>query len=350
VMSPATLGVTLHWHGPLPAKLRDTIAAVAGPVRVTIRPAAYSEARLLRAVDVLTKDKTTSTRLAWAAPRSDGSGVDIGVEGDATTVAVDRLASLATTPVRVIGRQTRPQAAVGRWDDSSPFWGGAAIVDPIEGTDEAAFCSAGFGVRKTSGGTQFLLTAEHCRANPLTAPMFYTPTGTPIGDTYEYNQGTDVMTINVGRTGSSAGAAIWAGAVDETGNGVGEFSRPVKSKTSPAEGAVVCTSGAFSGERCNITVRRVNVTIPVAGRQLTGQVMAEQNQRTNAAGEGDSGGPVYLRRSDGGVSAEGTITAIDTTTLVPCTEIADGRRCAWRMYFSSIDNATSYFRITVNTV
>jgi hypothetical protein len=167
--------------------------------------------------------------------------------------------------------------------------------------------------------------------------MFYTPTGTAVGDTYEYNQGTDIMTINVARTGSSAGAVVYAGGVDETGNGVGESSRPVKSTTSPAAGAIVCTSGAFSGERCSIKVIQVNVAIDVdlgggATQRITGQVKAEQTQRANAAGQGDSGGPVYLLRSDGGVSAEGTITAIDTRSRLAPPDHAPAGNCMWRWW------------------
>jgi secreted trypsin-like serine protease len=93
-------------------------------------------------------------------------------------------------------------------------------------------------------------------------------------------------------------------------------------------------------------VIRVDQTVDGIGNL----VQLEQNARANAAGQGDSGGPIYRQNSDGKVAARGTITIGDGATQVPCTGYtAGGRLCFWRIWISDISWALSYFRAAVNT-
>ncbi|MCP2323516.1 hypothetical protein HDA40_002023 [Hamadaea flava] len=77
---------------------------------------------------------------------------------------------------------------------------------------------------------------------------------------------------------------MWDGPWNES-----SVTKGVQSATFSAVGNWLCTSGAASGVRCGIQVKSNNQTI---GGQSP-MVIAEQTGHLNAAGQGDSGGPVF---------------------------------------------------------
>lgn len=136
-----------------------------------------------------------------------------------------------------------------------------------------------------------------------------------------------------------------AGQIYDGGVGTGELTKLVVGSSRSRVGDFLCTSGAFSGSRCNIRVQAINQTISV-GYLIFQAVMAEQIDRTNAAGNGDSGGPVLSLSADPNkVIAKGTITAIDSFAPAPCTGVpaGGGRTCSWRMFSIDVaDSLTAY--------
>lgn len=75
-------------------------------------------------------------------------------------------------------------------------------------------------------------------------------------------------------------------------------------------------------------------------------------EHTTAAGEGDSGGPVYVYGEDGGVMALGTISTADADTPTQCAGVFgyrnQVRRCFWRFWFSNIEFARAHHGAEVN--
>lgn len=190
-----------------------------------------------------------------------------------------------------------------------------------------------------------MLTALHCRAG--NGGLLRTPADLVVGPGYEWDQSSDIMTINTsyGRGGVTSGNSIWRGSIDKTGGGIGETYTRVGGAKKAIVTEKLCTSGGFSGERCSLKVTATDKVI----EGIRNLVEVEHTTRGNAAGQGDSGGPVFAPGSTV-VSARGTVVLADGTTQVGCSgDTSGGRQCFWRIYFADIMYALSYFRATINT-
>jgi len=135
-----------------------------------------------------------------------------------------------------------------------------------------------------------------------------------------------------------------------------EFTNRVIGALGNFVGDFVCTSGAPSGTQCNIKVVAVNQTITLRGlgTAVTGMVEAEQQNHTNAAGNGDSGGTVEQVASDNTlVFAKGTFTAFDDINApTPCTgNILDTptRSCSWRVWYEDVLTGMGSFGASIVT-
>jgi streptogrisin C len=190
--------------------------------------------------------------------------------------------------------------------DTSPFYGGATIRIPSGGT-----CSSGFSWY--SGSTSMMLTAGHCApsggsiSTPATSMGSVTSgsrenwtNGT--GTVYLTGQSTyrgDLALIQIASNKSSNGRIYRGGAGSNS-------SAPVKEMWSrmAATGDQYCTGGYRTGELCGWSVTRVRFD----HRYSNGEVVRNAN-RGSKQGQcnlgGDSGGPVYTVRSDGGIAAKG---------------------------------------------
>ncbi|MFF5248135.1 hypothetical protein ACFY3V_27940 [Streptosporangium sp. NPDC000095] len=321
VAAPENHELRVYWKGSTPRSVRDLLGQVRQEVPVSVLSAAYSARELEREMNRLIR--TSGDVITAIAPNVDGSGLTVsGADFGLTRSKVADSAVPVTVEAGV-----KPTLAT-RWDDSPPWWGGAAWRNASTGGG----CSTGFAV--TYGGTSRMLSAGHCGDAGQTATD---PTGQVIGSISPDNNGLDVLLIN----GTSAGRVF----NNNVGSTSPEFSTSVIGTTSSYVGLWVCTSGAYSGTNCTIQVQQVGVTINV-GYLITGTVRAEQSARLNAVGQGDSGGPVEVVNSanTSQVYAAGVNTAIDGGTAVPCTGyVTTGRICAWRMYYSPWSNATAAF-------
>ncbi|SCG72499.1 hypothetical protein [Micromonospora humi] len=315
VADPTTRQLQVYWKGAAPAGL---LAAARSVVPTRVLPAAYSQREL--AVAAARLRAAAGDEVTTVGPRADGAGLLVGTQHGLLGAT-----SLAGVPVTV---QTGVAAAPAtRWDDSPPWWGGAAWRNATTGGG----CSTGFGVYQ--GGVSRVLSAAHCgNLNNVATD----PTGQTIGIVGTRNVGTDTLLL-----AGSGGGRVFNNTTDAAGAVTSEFSNQVIGALASQVGNFVCTSGAYSGTRCSIQVKARDLCINIRNfGTVCGQVQAESTTRTNAVGQGDSGGPVEIVNGANTtqVYATGTNSAIDdTNTATTCTGyVPTGRVCAWRMYYEDI--------------
>ncbi|MEU4474130.1 hypothetical protein [Micromonospora sp. NPDC023888] len=315
IADPTTRALQVYWKGEPPANL---VATARATVATKVLSAPYSQRELFAAADRLRAK--AGNQITTVGPRADGAGLLVGTQ-DGLLGAT----ALAGVPVTV---QTGVAAAPAtRWDDSPPWWGGAAWRNTATGGG----CSTGFGVWQ--GGVTRVLSAAHCANLNVLATD---PTGQTIGTVSARNVSSDTLLLN-----GSGGGRVFNNSTDAAGQVVSEFNNQVIGASASQVGNWVCTSGAYSGTRCSIQVRARNLCINVRNfGTVCGQVQAENTTGTNAVGQGDSGGPVEIVNAANTLQvwATGTNTAIDdTNTSVPCTGyVPTGRVCAWRFYYEDI--------------
>ncbi|MEO3811998.1 hypothetical protein ABGB17_23625 [Sphaerisporangium sp. B11E5] len=326
VAAPENRELRVYWKGKPSKAVNDLVGQLRRDVAISVLPAQYSARELEREANRLIRDN--SGVITSIAPLQDGSGL----KASTSVIGAARTAIAGTSVPVTLEYGVKPELTT-RWDDSPPWWGGGAWRNASSGGG----CSTGFAV--TYGGAQKMLSAGHCGANGNVATD---PTGQTIGSITQDNNSRDVLLI-----GTSAGGRVFNNPINANGNAIisTEYSNPVIGTSSSYAGLYICTSGAYSGTNCNIRVITVNVTINV-GYLIYGTVQAEQQARTNAVGQGDSGGAVEVVNPNNTtqVYAAGVNTAIDTSTSVACTGyVTSGRICAWRTYYSPWSNATTAF-------
>ncbi|WP_182875212.1 S1 family peptidase [Microbispora sp. H10670] len=321
VVSAENRELRLYWKGQTPKSIDEISGELGSDLKLSVLPARFTAKQLAAASARIAK--RGGSAITSITPNVDGSGLTLS----GLTAAKARSAiSEESVPVAV---QTGERPALAtRWNDSPPWWGGAAWRNANLGSG----CSTGFAV--TYGGATKMLTAGHCGDVGQTATD---PTGEVIGGISQDNNSYDVALINAGTQGYVYNNSV--------GNISTEFSSLVIGTASSYVGMYLCTSGAYSGTVCNSQVTATGVTI-ITGYTIYNLVRAEQTAHTNAAGQGDSGGPVELVNPSNTtqVYATGVITAIDTSAAVPCTGyVTSGRICSWRFYYAPWANATTAF-------
>ncbi len=323
--------LVLFWHGRVPAELAQTLGEVRRDVPVQVRTARYSLAtleaeaqRLIRAYAGGPVNIVTS-----AGPLRDYSGLEIGVAP--ATPASARKAIQSTVPLAIVDRA--PAVPASRWADTSPFWGGAAIIDPNTGNG----CSTAFGARKNSNGNEVMISARHCGVNV----DWYTRSGGVFygNSNAGNNAGLDTMLIG----GRDYAGFIYIGPYTSLSGA------RVRTRGNPANGALICHGGALSGEVCDTTVAGINQFIPVGGVGTVGPGFWTVHQQNIAtAGQGDSGGPSYAYGAFGTIHAHGMIDAIDPSFQAPC-QGYPFRICSIRVFSTNIDSILSTFDLTILT-
>ena len=85
---------------------------------------------------------------------------------------------------------------------------------------------------------------------------------------------------------------------------------------SPVAGDQFCTGGAYGGEVCGWKVDQVNVTVKYStGETLRNGTRGSRSRIGGGVVQGDSGGPVYTVRTDGGIAAKGIISGAGSDVL-----------------------------------
>jgi hypothetical protein len=194
------------------------------------------------------------------------------------------------------------RVTASRIGDTPPFNGGDAIVSA---TQHFNACTSGFGV--VIGGVSRLLTVGHCYTVGTTVlnarwigGTAISGSGAAIGTVIESAYSSDLDSEVISAPGSDL---IWTGPIGDpqraTVSGVGTW----------AVGDQVCTSGAYSGEICGLTVQHVNYcklfSVTTFQVHLLCHITQVQGSRETVLG--DSGGPVF-RFSGSALEAVGEVT------------------------------------------
>jgi len=274
----AQRAVHIHWKGEVPDDVYRMVEQARGDgIEATLDEARYALSEVTKAQQEVYERRESYPGLTSIGPMPDGSGLRIG--------ATDPDAFRSETfPLEATILKEEPVTQLTRQNDVRPFWGGGAARPATGG-----FCSTGFAVAHfTWWGAETdrgLLTAEHCspggNVNYFTGDFKFMgpvgPTGwnwlAPLSDT------TYIQTSSAGR--------VFSGGV---GSGT---SRGVLGTIALWPGAVVCTSGASTGEHCANLVYALGLfSISTTGSWTFGVNYAISGGV--ASGTGDSGGPVYL--------------------------------------------------------
>ncbi|RZU54296.1 hypothetical protein EV385_6246 [Krasilnikovia cinnamomea] len=312
--------VTLYWHGALPRDVKRLVASQRERAPVEVRSAPYSRRQLLDAAKRLVRETQASgdrSVLRVGVP-VDGSALQVGVAEQGKDA---RLAAIAGDMQLAVTTERPARALYSRVADTSPFWGGARILN----THTGGGCSTGFGVN--SGGASAMLTAAHCGANMV--PFVNGNSTTFVGLGEQHSAQADTMLIRTATQGRVYG-----------GNSTASTSQPVAGTSANFVGDYMCTLGAYSGDICDVAVAAVDEFIFTTAGLMGPLVRAEQVQHTSAAGQGDSGGPVISLTGPNWsvLNANGTISAGDDATRVPCVG-EQGRICAWRIWYADVNQA-----------
>lgn len=301
--------ISVLWSGPVPADVLRYADSAPDGVEVTVRTGAkYSRAEADAARVAL---QETVPGIVSTSIRADGGGLEIGVSGSAPVAA-----SVAGIDVRVRYGVPAP-AGYSRTNDSAPWRGGARIV-----TGAGSTCSTGFAVIKS--GTGRLLSARHCDEEANGG--VYDGAGDLIsggGAAVSAIAGVDSLLIDPVASPATT-PRIYRGAYNSNSYST------VKNYASNWPGDPVCTSGASTGEHCgtvyddseNVNVNGVWVNV-IQVSAPAGGIMA---------GEGDSGGAVFRKLSNG-VQARGIVLGPDlaypqTTACGTVNPDIDGIRCS----------------------
>jgi hypothetical protein len=293
--------LTLYWHGALTGAPAVAVRELrAKGVDVIVASAAYTAQQMNAAVNVLRS--SAAARAAGATrfePLYDGGGVQVGIptaagvrtEVIAPSVAASLQNVAGGVKVRVVSVLRSKDYT--READSGAMRGGAVLTSPTSNGYETV-CSSGFALTWPAIGKQYLVTAGHCGS---TGSSWGNGQNIFIGEAQGASStANDALFINV----SSSSPYIYDGPGADIS---GQFTKPVVGVTSNGPGDYVCDSGAITGAVCDLQIQ--------GSQGWDGPYhvwTATQLQGDIAAGQGDSGGPVFsLATNENQVIARGII-------------------------------------------
>lgn len=239
-----------------------------------------------------------------------------------------------------------PASGPPRANDTPPWNGGDFI------TDGGPDCTSGYGAR------QYMLTAGHCFPTGLT--VFNGSSTQVFGrfgilgpvvnrDPPGVAPYLDAEIINTSLFGGTSDLVFAGGPSSNERDAVSGIA-------SVPRGGQVCQSGAFEGEICGLVVQN---TIPVC-RNFGEGAVCQLHKAINptggiAAGQGDSGGPVFSFQGSL-LYATGLVDAVVANrhhVLTDCPTYQGplhnlGRLCGPILFYTSIQPILSHFGLTLN--
>jgi hypothetical protein len=320
---PRSRKLVVYWKGSLPSSSSELIRSIRRQTSVEVRPASYSAVEL----SAISQKLAAVPGVFTAGPEADASGVRVTVAAELT--GTNRTEALDVgVPVSVsVGQRPLVAACTGRQDDCSPYWGGARY-------SAGGTCSTGFTINQ--GGVRKIISAAHCSSDGTTA---FDGGGEVVGTVEQDNNPRDTLLI-LPAAGVSADNRIYAGPPSATWN----TSHRVLDALRSEAGDRICTSGAFTGQHCNIAVTATGLFINTDVGVLGPVAEAKQLNGTVAAGDGDSGGPVHHDTPvpGGDVFAKGTMTAINDR--VPCAGDSLSVICGSTVYYADMIDSLNFYQ------
>lgn len=211
-----------------------------------------------------------------------------------------------------------------------------------------------------NGAAEYMLTAAHCGEGEWR-------TGAVVsgGTTFQNTLGSTIPGRALAQDGEAIHTPLGSSAFVYVGNSINPDTGDLGSNTVVQVGGaansfigdLVCTGGAFSGTICGIRVAATGLAItfdpPANGvGAMTGMVNAQLVGQA-AAGQGDSGGPVYaINPGTNTITARGVISAIDAqpANVLPCQGYSGGGRvCSRSMFYGPVLAIMSTIGVHINT-
>lgn len=328
-------GLTLYWQGTLPEPMQQALTKErANNVQISVQSAPYSRLELDQQAEAIFRAGTLPGGVVVHAvgARNDGTGLNVGVHAAEGVVAGGDVAQAARTALQEIGdgvpvfvTEEAPPTFLSRENDPNKN-GGATIY-----TDNRT-CTSGFGANWPSEQKSYVITAAHCGDIGSRWRIQDQPIGTAEGrDVYN-----DALFI---ATPGGAGDAIW----DGPGYGQsGQFGKFVRGTANTFPDEIVCVSGSLTGVMCSLRVVDTNIITP----SPNGPIHVNEIHQTNkqiAAGEGDSGGPVFVPTDPKGVIARGLISQGVGVSYCPDPQGGSPRKCSSVLYVTDIKDALARY-------
>jgi hypothetical protein len=328
---------TLFWKGEPPASVTEALAMLPPGMTAEVRPAAFSKAELHAQRDQLFKDDAATPaeyRAHRIGVREDGSGLDVSVP-KARPVSFTRAGG---SNVRLLVEA--PDHPLSRQADRTPYWGGSRIF-VVNGSLSRA-CTSGFIL---TDGTYFhTTTAAHCAQAVGMGFQVLNGNQEPIGTVLLPDLNPPIGIDLIRLAPNSAAAKIYDGVWNDS---LGT-NKPVIGQMGSGQGDWLCTSGSFSGTVCNIQVTNPDTTTNTNPALFVAE--AREVSGKNAAGDGDSGGPVFSLTGTGSMLvARGTIEGGRDGTEVACTGVPAGpiRKCYNKITYVRIADTLNIFSLTL---
>ncbi|MEV7192765.1 S1 family peptidase [Streptomyces sp. NPDC093510] len=247
--------------------------------------------------------------------------VTVKVNSDRRAAAKAFLAKAATygSAVRIVRDQEKraPQAAI-------------APGSKMTINDTSGWCSVGYGARDRSG-KQYLVTAGHCVEGLPT--LRYGGTAFAKGSHTRFGVGTNSVDMGVAAIGSGHSITTKVGTWGQAGNVAVNGSRRASS------GATLCKSGATTGWTCG-KVGSYNVSVTYVDQNGGPDTVVTGLATSSVCTEGgDSGGAYISGNQAQGMTSGGPLNQ-------QCTGGVNSRGSS---YFQPLDDALSYYGLTLNT-
>jgi hypothetical protein len=253
-----------------------------------------------------------------------------------------------------------PSAGMGvpltsRTSDFSPYNAGDNMTSIHSSTYYQ--CSTGFSMALS--GVSHILTAAHCFPSgaSVSNELFNTDTNTVVGG------GRSMGTISAVDTTASgtdseylSGAGSFLLTIGAIGSPVSEYVHGLAGVTAGETG--ICASGGLSGQVCGITVKTTSNCLTnlyylnSSWSEVTRtacNLIRVYTSGAAIAGQGDSGGPMYVVSGGNyyGIGLISTGYSGDTATC-PANAWA-ARTCYWDIYYTSLSSVLNHFGGTLVT-
>ncbi|MFE1016713.1 S1 family peptidase [Streptomyces sp. NPDC058794] len=271
-------------------------------------------------LDAFAARKAPSGVVAWSVDLA-ADKVTVKVNNDRGTSAKAFLAKAAEhgSAVRVVRGEEKLEVKAAIYPGSKMTF-----------NDTAQWCSVGYGARDRSGN-QYLVTAGHCVTNTLRYD------GAAFAKGYKTRYALGTRSVDMGIATVNAGHSITT-SVGTWGQG-STRTVAVKGSSRAASGAAVCKSGATTGWTCG-TIGSYNNTVTYVDRNGGPDTVITGLATSSVCVEGgDSGGAYISGNQAQGMTSGGPIGQ-------QCTGGVYSRGSS---YFQPLDDALSYYGLTLNT-
>ncbi|MGW6933305.1 hypothetical protein ACWGE0_24835 [Lentzea sp. NPDC054927] len=334
--------LNVYWKGKAPAKVTAAAAvAKAQGLTVKVHSARYSQAELKAEASRIVK---SNPAIQSIAAKYDGSG--LAVKQAATGFSAK---SAVPSSVAVEVETGAVELAASRLVDSSPYKGGAYIVNRRDGVAQGS-CSSGYTVVDNATGADKLLTAAHCGA---LGTSYTNGAGEPVGQITSRSVASDSEIISLVGTGTGQ-ARVWIGDSIQTESN--QYGLDVIGSSATIAGDWLCDSGSYSGTICDIRAMNVGLTVCLTNFGcVNNSVEALHQGGYSAGGNGDSGGPIFSVQQPGDkLVARGTLTAISVAAadLRQCSGVpaGNGRQCSQRIIFPDVTAQMADHNFRIKTI